>query len=347
MRKDHLLTRDRPRIWQRALAGIYGFGWRAYSLWYRVGAKRPAKPPCKVVVVGNLTVGGTGKTPFVIAVVAELEAAGLAVVVSCSGYGGSRCGEVTLLELNETRCPSEIGEEPLLIRRAHPSVPIVIGRRRLAAVSAAYDRWHPDVVVLDDGLQHLPLARDLNIVLLNTDRPFGNGYLLPAGPLREPPSGLDRADAVVFIGGTNRSPSGDTSLAMKRLAAPVFTAERVVDSLRDARTEVVVAPRLLPESGIIAVSAIGDPGGFERTVGFLGLRVAETLRFADHHAYAQSDLQAIGSASRRYGSAPIVTTDKDYVKLAGRLPVDIPTYVVRIRVAFTDEFRGWLLDRVR
>jgi tetraacyldisaccharide-1-P 4'-kinase len=156
--------------------------------------------PVPVIGVGSLWAGGVGKTPVTIAVARLLQESGVRVAVLTHGYGGSRHRTGALVDPLQHPDPAEVGDEAAELRLALPDVPIAVGKRRVRMAHAAMARWSPDALVLDDGFQHLPLARALDLVLLPAESPLGNGFCLPAGPLREPPEGVRRAGGVVWVG---------------------------------------------------------------------------------------------------------------------------------------------------
>jgi tetraacyldisaccharide-1-P 4'-kinase len=188
-----------PSFWLRGLAWLYTLGWRAYTGVYRLGLKRRVRMPVPVIGIGSLWAGGVGKTPVTIAVARLLQEAGVRVAVLTHGYGGSRYRMGALVDPAQCPDPAAVGDEAAELRLALPDVPIAVGKQRVRMAQAAMARWSPDALVLDDGFQHLPLARALDLVLLPAESPLGNGYCLPAGPLREPPDGLQRASGVVWV----------------------------------------------------------------------------------------------------------------------------------------------------
>ena len=342
-----LIESENPLLGMRMAAGLYSLGWRCYLGWYELGLKRRFKAPCLVIGVGNLTVGGTGKTPFVIMLAELLTAQGMKVAVSCSGYGGKAWKETTLLEPNQKLPPEIIGEEPLLIRNALPDIPIVIGQKRVPAVKAAYERWKPDVIILDDGFQHLPLARDIDIVLMDANKPFGNGFTLPAGTLREPISGLHRASAIVLT--SQQDCVSEPIIHSFNPKLPVFKAYRGVNQLWEARSGTVNELERLEESGIIAVSAIGDPSSFENTLKVLGANLLEVVRKRDHYAYTAADMSQIEAIAQRRNADAIVTTEKDYVKLQPFvLKAGIPIFILKVKMRLESEslFVDWLVNLI-
>lgn len=274
------------------LAWLYGGLTALRRTLYRRGILEPVRLPVPVVVVGNLTVGGSGKTPLVIHLAQALAARGWRPGVISRGYGANAD---TPREVREDSAPGESGDEPLLIRR-RTGCPVTIGADRVAAGRALLAA-HPevDLLIADDGLQHLRLARDFSIAVFD-DRLAGNGRLLPAGPLREPLAGLDNVDAVV-INGT--APFAHPALRM-HLAPGDFR------QLRGGRT--CPAARFAAEHGVgtVAIAGIGHPERFFATLARLGLTV-RGYAFPDHHAYTRADLAAIDASA-------ILATEKDALK---------------------------------
>lgn len=260
---------------------------------YRVGLLRSTRVATPVVVVGNITVGGTGKTPFTIWLVERLQARGLRVGVVSRGYGRATQGAVVV---SPTSTAHEVGDEPLLIQR-RTGCSVAVAERRVDAARALASRGL-DVLVSDDGLQHLALVRDVEIAVVDGARRFGNGRLLPAGPLRERPSRLASVDAVIVNHGT--------ALGGR---APSF--EMRIDALEARRVdETSPAQPLASLSGtpVHAVAGIGHPERFFAVLERAGLSIV-WHPFPDHHEFRAQDLQ--------FGDdAPILMTEKDAVKCA-------------------------------
>ena len=191
-----LLDRDDPL--HRAAAALYGVGVRAHGACWDSGLVRPWMASAPVVSIGNLAVGGTGKTPAVIRLAGELRARGWRPAILTRGHGRRVRGRVVLAPGDVIPGPDVAGDEPLEIFTALRDVPVVIAADRRGSAILAVERFGVDLLILDDGFQHRPLARTVDIVLVDATRPFGNGRLLPAGPLREPPRALRRASMIVL-----------------------------------------------------------------------------------------------------------------------------------------------------
>jgi tetraacyldisaccharide 4'-kinase len=272
--------------WTWPLASLYGSVVRARTTLYRIGWLRSTRLPVPVIVIGNLSVGGTGKTPLTIAVVEALRDRGYRPGVVSRGYGGSQREP---LLLDDAPDPARVGDEPCLIHAG--GAPVAVGRDRPAAAQLLLDAGC-DAVIADDGLQHYALARDVEICVIDGVRRFGNGRLLPAGPLREPLSRLRRVDFRVCNGGV---PAED------EYPMQLQGAEMV--SLCDGRRRPIAD---FAGQRVHAVAAIGHPSRFFGSLRDAGIEVVEHA-FADHHAYSADELD--------FGDRlPLLMTDKDAVK---------------------------------
>jgi tetraacyldisaccharide 4'-kinase len=283
-----------PLAW--AYGAALGLRRRAYcSGWLRTHSA--GKP---VVVVGNLTVGGTGKTPLTIWLARELSARGLRVGIVSRGYGGTGSTSPRLVDAQGQW--RDFGDEALILAR-RSGCPTVVAVDRVAAARTLAARG-VDVIVADDGLQHLRLARDCEIVVIDGARGFGNGRLLPAGPLREGPGRLARADAVV-VNGT----AGQVSLAPPMPAGTAFAM--VLRATEAVRLDGLEAPRPIASfrgERVHAVAGVGNPARFFATLRGFGLTLIEHP-FPDHHPFAAAEL-AFGD------ELPVLMTEKDAVKCA-------------------------------
>ena len=317
---------------------------RARNAWF----DRPGhaeRVPVPVVSVGNLSVGGTGKTPIVAWLARRLAALGEAPAIVSRGYGGTAGpGPLVVSAGDGPRLDARVaGDEPLLLARAVREAIVVIGADRVEGARTAASMG-ATVVLLDDGFQHRRLARDLDVVLLDGRRPFAKRRLLPAGVLREPPSSLRRAGVVLLT----RLASDDAAAKAKELvrktgfAGPIVRAGHVPLGFvgRDGRT----VPR--PER-VVAFCGIGDPDRFRADLTAVGVAVLAFHPFRDHHVLSAPEIRRLADESRRL-SAPLATTEKDLVRLepAGPRPWGDATLL-----ALTIEPRVWdergLVDAVR
>lgn len=291
----------------------------------RARATTPWRAPVPVICVGNLTVGGAGKTPTVLALADRLQAAGLHIGCLSRGYGGRLRGPV---EVDRARhAAADVGDEPLLLAEAAPTW-IARDRKEGAQVAIAEG---VDVLILDDGLQNRALVHDVVFVVVDAGYGFGNGRLLPAGPLRESiDDGLQRATAVVLIGDDERHLA-----AAIEARVPVLRAQLVPDD----------AAFRLKTRKVLAFAGIGRPAKFFDTLEQLGAEVVERIEFADHHAYTPDEAMQLIEQAQRLGAAA-VTTAKDFVRLPnGSQRMITP---VRVQLRFDDPGRlDEILEPVR
>ena len=325
---------EAPTAAQRVVRGMlallsFGYGGlvRLRNAGYTRGLLRTERLPCRVVCVGNLTVGGTGKTPTVIALGAALSTSGSRVCVLLRGYRREGKGVRVVSDGGKVLLGwREAGDESILLARSLPGVPVIVGGDRVAAGRLAVERFRAEVILLDDGFQHRRLHRDVDLVLLDAMDPFGGEWLLPRGRLREPISAAGRAQAMLV---TRADQSGDLTGLRRRIGtiAPrlplgwaVFRPDRLVElsSRQGRRVEE------LRERRVLAVSAIGNPQAFERTLMGAGACVAGNLAFPDHHAFTQEDGARMIREARAASAEWIVTTEKDAVRLDADRPAGLP-----------------------
>jgi tetraacyldisaccharide 4'-kinase len=354
-------------LWDRLLSlGLCPLSW-PYGLvvairnrLYDLGIYRLVRLPIPVISVGNVTAGGTGKTPLVILLARLLKKRGYHPAVLSRGYGGEASAMVNVVTDGEQIFMGyrQAGDEPILIARAVEGVPVLTGPKRPRTGRYALDRFGADVLILDDGFQHRQLVRDLDIVLVNDRRPLGNGRLLPAGPLREPVVALRRAHAIVRTGGT--PVTGDEKLMMPEADAglretnekmglpevPRFLAVyRPLDLISLAKEEVRPLAALQGKR-IYAFAGIGSPDNFRETLLALKAEVNPFMAFPDHHRYVAADLEKIERAAAACGAELIVTTEKDLVRLAGLPGCTERVWALRMEMTVlsaTAPFEQWIL----
>ena len=320
------------------LEGAYRAGARLHRAAYERGWREPERVPCRVISVGNLCAGGTGKTPFAAWLAAALAARGHRPALLSRGSGRARRDPVTWVS-DGRRILADVaaaGDEPLLLAAAAPGVPVLVGRARARLARQALAQLGCDVALLDDGFQHHRLARDLDLVLIDAAQGLGNGHLLPRGPLREPVAALARADAIGLVDG---EPGALLAQLLERRAPQAFRfqlARRTAGLRRLADAAPLAAAELAGEEvGLLA--AIARPDSLRRRVEALGARVVATRFFSDHHRYRASDLRGLARGARRW-----ITTDKDAVKLSPRWAR--PAELVALSLAIEVEAPAALLD---
>lgn len=269
---------------------LYGLISHLLRLSYRWGWRKAWRAPVPVVVVGNLTAGGNGKTPVVIWLVQALQQRGLRVGVVSRGYGGKAQSYPLLLGQQTT--PAEAGDEPLLIYQ-RTGAAVGVAPRRRQAVEAVLGSAPVDIIITDDGLQHYALARDVEIVVIDGERRFGNGWWLPAGPMRERVGRLRSVTATITNGGT--ALPGELAMQLQAgLAVNLKTGEQRAAAELD---------------NVVAMAGIGHPARFFTTLHKLGVTPLKQVAFADHQHYSAPSLHALTS-----GGQTLLMTEKDAVK---------------------------------
>ena len=309
------------------LSWLFGFVVALRQSLYRRGVLAVTHVAVPVVVIGNVAVGGTGKTPLVIELARALVARGRHPGIVSRGYGATHAAP---REVKAADDPAEVGDEPLLLLAA--GVPVVVARDRVAAARALLDA-HPgcDLILADDGLQHYALARDVEIVVVDGARGYGNGRLLPAGPLREPSARAERADAVVTLVAHGSGGAGGAKDGRRT----TMTHEPVrVRNLVDPGRE--VEPAAWPRGAVHAVAGIGNPRRFFDLVARMGIE-AVPHAFPDHHAFVPADLEFPGAAA-------ILMTAKDAVKCARF--ADARLHALDIRAVIDPALVALILERI-
>jgi tetraacyldisaccharide 4'-kinase len=314
-----LLEGKRRGIADRMIFGLliicslpYGLIIRLRAKAYELGIFTTHTLARPVISVGNLTVGGTGKTPTVAMLARHFIVRGKRVAVLSRGYGGSLSGREEIVSDGGTMflTAAEAGDEPYLLASSVPGLAVVVGADRYRAGLLAMERLSPDIFILDDGFQHLRLKRDLNILLLDNRLPFGNNRVLPAGLLREPRSAGERADFIIYTrsnegGETDHFPDKPTCRAFHHLAGISLNS----GELRPFTD--------LKGLAGVAFAGIADPAPFFRDLKDEGLNMAATIPFPDHCRYGEEDIARIMGAVAASGADYLITTAKDAVKLGG------------------------------
>ncbi len=304
--------------------------------------KKRVKLPAPVISIGNLSTGGTGKTPVTIWMCEFLLEMGLRPAVLTRGYGGRGNGPGRVpLSGNPAELSDLFGDEPVMISEHLPLTPVWVGRDRAASGKAALARSAVDVFVLDDGFQHLALYRDLDIVLLDCRSPFGNGFVLPAGPLREPASNLKRADALVITHVDRDADAAPLRVKLERLfpGIPVFTCRHKVRGISLRKGEPVIDLNALLDRKAVVFAGIAGPEGFFNDIRGAGIRICGSFSFPDHHRYTAGDFSRIFHAVSEHGAEVIITTAKDAVRIP--LPYREAVCVAEMGIDFGPEHEGF------
>lgn len=345
-----------------AASWCYGAGVRARLWWYRIGGGRVRSLGRPVVSVGNLSVGGTGKTPIVIALGEALLARGVGVAVLSRGYGGAleRAGGLVSDGSGRPRVErhqqaaadwTQAGDEPALIARRLPRATVIVGRDRAAAWSRVARVLGPGVCLLDDGFQHLAIARDENLLLLDATEPYADAALLPKGRLREPLSALARASAVIITRADLAAPGAvaalETLVRARRPDLPLFRARFALTGLVEVGSGRQAPLDRLKGVRVLAAAGIGRFESFVASLERAGASVADAMPFRDHHPYRRADLDRILARTRDARAELVVTTEKDAIKLESLVRAGESLWATRVDALVEDAPR-WnaLIDRV-
>jgi tetraacyldisaccharide 4'-kinase len=285
----------------------YRAGARIHRALYDLGLRARVRVPLRVISVGNLAVGGSGKSPVAAWLAGQLRSRGEKVAILSRGVGGQRQRKINVVSdgVRVLRSPGEVGDEPVLAARAARGVPVLAGRNRAALALHARALFGVEIVVLDDGFQHHRLARDLDLVCVDAKLGLGNGHVLPRGPLRESPAGLRRADALIWT----RAEPGWTPTRLARSPHPQFVVPIVPVAVRDLASGRADPLAVLQGARVGLLAAVARPDRLERDLTDLGASVAARRLFSDHHLYRERDLAELDP------TLLWITTSKDAVKI--------------------------------
>lgn len=307
------------KIVLRALSWLYFLALKVYEILNRIGLIRTRELPCRVVSIGNIVVGGTGKTPASIAVAKIIRESGQNPAILLRGYRSDinadwavvSDGKKTLLS------PEQAGDEPYMVADELSGIPVLIGKNRYQTGAEAIKRWEVDTLILDDGFQYRKLKRDADIVVIDATQPFGTGSLLPRGTLREPASALASSDLILVTRINQVANRRRLREGLECYAPDVPIAESIhePDCLYPIDTHKPIEIEFLKDKRVLAVCGIGNPASFEDTLYSLGVSHVELLAFSDHYQYRADDIKKISEQQTKSDSEVIVTTKKDEQKM--------------------------------
>lgn len=339
------------RFMLRYLSYLYGSLMAVRHFLYEKGIFRHHTLGCQVISIGNLTVGGTGKTPIVEVFARELQRAGRKVAILSRGYKKVEHGfwksALDKITGRERRRPPRVvsngqellldsarsGDEPYMLASNLPEVIVLVDKDRVKSGRFAVNKFHCDTLILDDGFQYRALKHRVEIVLVDCTNPFSNGYILPRGLLRESIANLRRAD-FIFI---TKSTGKDAAALQEQLHALNPRAEISVCVHRPKRLQNVYSGErqeleFLQGRTVALVSGIASPEGFEKEIRRLGASLGYLKRFADHHRYTQQEIIDIINKSKKQNASALITTEKDAVRFPKIERQDIPVYFLRVEI---------------
>lgn len=335
----------------RFFSYLYEFG-VCSKLWlYNVGFFKQTKLDCCVISIGNITVGGTGKTPTAQKVAAMIKSMGYNVVILNRGYRSHWDKELGVVSDGKKifMTAYEAGDEAYLMAKTLPGIPVIIGKNRAVTGQFAVDKMKAEVIIMDDGYQHWHLYRDLDVVLVDTYNMFGNGCLLPRGTLREPLKHLDRA-GLFLLTKTDQS-SQFSRINLRKNLAKYNDRAPVIESIHHPKNFVEIADWYkgihentlelseLEGKKVMVFSAIGNPSSFEQTLAGIGLDILEAIRYPDHHDYGMLEMQYISERAASKEAVALITTGKDAVKIPTEFIYfnrDLPLYILNMDIMITE-----------
>jgi|TARA_B100001079_G_scaffold198264_1_gene171896 tetraacyldisaccharide 4'-kinase len=333
----HSLKKYRFLLWPLGFFYWLLIFWR--NFFYNIGFFVSRKLPCKVISVGNLSVGGTGKTPFVILLANILAEQGKSVAILSRGYKRQSKGTLVVSNGNEIKTSlDEGGDEPFMIANKLGKVPVVVDENRYRGGQFICNEFNPDIIIMDDAFQHRRVFRDVDIVLMNSNN--HNPRLLPYGLLREPLGNVKRADITIFTK-TNLTPPKESLIqTVSKKCSLTFMSELVPASDligMDGTTK----PIEDINQPAVAVSGVGDPDSFEVILDETGMDYVHHFRHDDHAEYSDTDLEVIREVFLSAEATAIITTEKDLAKLEGLN--DLPVFAIKVDIGLSEKDQADLL----
>jgi len=346
---------------------VYGGAVKLRRTVYKKAVFKSKKLPCPTISIGNITVGGTGKTPMTMYMAQVVKQWGYKVVIISRGYKGKaeKVGGIVSDGKVLLMTPEIAGDEPYMMAKKMKDVPVIIGRNRIKAGKLAIGKFDPDVIVLDDGFQHLKLQRDLDVVLLDYHNPFGNGQLLPRGALREPISALLCANAIIMTR-SDTTNHNKLSLLLKKFRPherkiPVYRTFYHPFAYKTNNGAKKISEKKIPEAlressdcitgrNVFIFSGLADNHSFRETVKNLKCNLSGSMEFPDHHWYSDRDLKNISMAAKRSMSECLVTSEKDYVRISHKIDWPGDLFIVGIEIDFAgdeERFFTYIKDRIK
>ncbi len=334
---------------------VYAAGLALHRALYARGIKKSRRLPCRNVCIGNLTLGGSGKTPTVTLAARLLSKEGIRPVVISRGYLRKTSGDSLIIVSNGGEVTSDAataGDEPVMMARSLPGVPVIACADRYRAGMAAVEKFHPDIILMDDGFQHWALERDCDIVCVNAARSLGNMKLFPRGPLREPLDALKRARGVILTRSNDSGclPAQETLIRAIAPNLPILRLRYILGDpvpLFEKETEEPDSEPLHMKKALL-FCGIADPESFFKLVGAVMPHIAGTLAFPDHVMYTPERIREIQKEFSYRGAHYLLTTEKDAVKLLGAHLARLPLYYLGLRTEFENPAdEGVFLDLLR
>lgn len=332
----------------RPLSPFYSLLMRVRAFLYERGVLKATQLPVPVISIGNLTMGGSGKTPMVLYVAELLKKNGVRSIIVSRGYGGQATKPVNVVSdgRNILLDAHSAGDEPRMLAEALPGVPVITGAKKAEVAAQGIADFAPGIVILDDGFQHLALKRDINLVLFNSRMPLGNGRVFPGGDLREQTKALRRAHAFVITGADAKSDTFKKTLTKLFPEKPVFEGRYAYTAVLHSQKPGKHGPSFIKGMKLYGFCGIANPTVFEESLDKMGVQVVGFAGYQDHYNYQAADIARLAALAESAGAEGLIATEKDYVKLAGLIPQNMPVLALQRRVVMTEEFDRFVLERL-
>lgn len=335
----------------RPFSPFYSAAMRLRAFLYSKGILKQHRLPAPVISVGNLTIGGTGKTPLVQYITKKLSRRGLKPAVISRGYGGRAKAQINIVSNGKNLLLDAAlgGDEPRLLAENLPGVPVLTGNKRVVTGLHAIKELGADVIVLDDGFQHLGVQRDIDLVLFHADTLLSTNRVLPGGDLREPLAALNRSHGFIITGVSpdngKRVQVFQQFLNQRFPDKPIFTAlYQPATVLKKGLAQAVTTIPAAEAAGMMLYGfcGIANPASFKQLLVQEQYNLVGFKAYRDHHAYSKRDLHELGKLARKAGAQALIATEKDFVKLKSLFLPDIPILSLAIEPALDQSFDEFL-----
>ena len=301
------------------------------DLLYRLKLLKTSKISCKIISVGNISIGGTGKTPTVIYLTYLLKSLNLKVAIISRGYKRNTTGLLVVSRGKGPSCPlSDCGDEPYMMAKKLKNIPIVVDKNRYRGCTYLVNNFSPDVIIMDDGFQHKSIYRDMDLVLIDGSTNYNDYKLLPSGVLREPWHEIKRADAILL---TKKIPGPLLKRKLNELTIPIFQT-RITAMI--GRSYLQPIKKIPIKEKVFLFSGIGNPQFFKKTIKQMGFNICGAKKFADHYSYTKKDINNIEESAKTLNAKYLLTTEKDWFKLE-KLETKLPVIVIEIKIKVEKE----------
>ena len=321
------------------LSLIYGAVLKLRAVLYEKEILKSEKPSCKVISIGNITAGGTGKTPMTVYLAEMLQNQGIKPVIISRGYKGKaeKTGGIVSNGQKILMDSGESGDEPFMMAERLKNIPVIVGKNRIKSSNLAVKYFNPDVILLDDGFQHLKLKRDINIVLIDSKHPFGNTHVMPRGMLREPLSALLRGDIFVL---TRYNDKQNTIFRLNKLTAgkPIFTSFHkpyIYKIINKTKTD--IKKIRIKGARAVVFSGIAKNEDFLKTVKEFKCNIVQQFEFPDHYLYSDRDINKIIYSIKNVHADLLITTEKDYARMDKKISWTVPLVVAGINIVINEK----------